>query len=717
MRWFVFCLALMTSGLALAAGPEADIPNTGRCEFDTLPNRSAPYWNVDNLEYPAASITVEDLGQNNHAVRVGRPDGTEAGRYTITLRGSTHDFDPTHVGRKNSVTIRLAARYEGTVMLAASIPGSGILVDLGRQRCTLRMRVGSDDKVVDQTDRIRELVPGWKTADLHRYTLEWTPGPDPANLPCRFLVDGKLVAEFQGHPRPIPFDPTLEISFENGRGTGLIDSVEWSLNGGQAKPGSTFVVERGIRQLFLDTVGIESTEGLTETVHQPRRHPGNPVLRGEHPWEATASVYGTMLYDRDKKQFRLWYLCTPAPPVDGRKWLEVGGYRRVPHCTLLAYAESPDAIQWSKPVLNQLSFEGSKANNLIDIGIDNPEGVGIFQDTVDPDPARRFKAFFWDRRLAPPDDNTGVPPQLLKTPTDPPGLEEAQRSGGMWVAFSPDGIRWKTAGPVLPHASDTTHTIVFHPRRQVYLGYGRMGFGRTVALTESADAITWTEPRRVLSCDQDDGPQGQIYGMPVDLYEQLFLGMFWMYREGTDAKIDTQLAVSRDGRRWRRVAKRQTFLANGPDGAWDDGMSRAGRGINVVDDTIYLHYSMVNGPHRSAKFPQVERKFPGAIGLVTLRRDGFVSLDAGGEGGTLVTKTFPFPGGRLHFNYHSPEHPVMVEWLDAAGSVITRGTAPRGDRLREPVEGLEEIGRIAEGTAVRLRVSLRGGQIYSWWLE
>ncbi|MCY2963653.1 MAG: hypothetical protein NT069_08400, partial [Planctomycetota bacterium] len=267
--------------------------------------------------------------------------------------------------------------------------------------------------------------------------------------------------------------------------------------------------------------------------------------------------------------------------------------------------------------------EGSKRNNLIDIGIDNPEGVGVLHDVADPDPERRFKAFFWDRRLTPPDDPTGIDGTLREVPLDPPDLNDARRAGGMWVAFSPDGVRWKTVGPVLPHGSDTTHTILFDPRRKKYLGFGRMGFGRTVALSESDDALSWTEPRRVLSCDEQDGPGGQIYGMPTDLYEGVYLGMFWMYREGTDAKIDTQLALSRDGRRWRRVADRQTFLANGPDGAWDDGMSRAGRGICVVGETIYLHYSMVNGPHRSAKFPKVDRKFPGAIGLVTLRRDGF----------------------------------------------------------------------------------------------
>ena len=114
----------------------------------------------------------------------------------------------------------------------------------------------------------------------------------------------------------------------------------------------------------------------------------------------------------------------------------------------------------------------------------------------------------------------------------------------------------------------------------------------------------------MLAGDAKDGPGGQIYGMPTDFYQGLYVGMFWMYREGTDARIDTQLAVSRDGIGWSRVAGRQTFLPNAKEGSWDDGMSRAGRGINVVGDTIYLHYSMVNGPHRSAKFPKPERKYP-----------------------------------------------------------------------------------------------------------
>src|SRR5262245_56314865 len=89
----------------------------------------------------------------------------------------------------------------------------------------------------------------------------------------------------------------------------------------------SFVVVKGVRQLFLDDRGIEKADGLKRVVNRPKRYADNPIVKGEHSWEkASASVYGTMLYDATAKQFRLWYLCSPAPPSSGRKWVEVGGY-------------------------------------------------------------------------------------------------------------------------------------------------------------------------------------------------------------------------------------------------------------------------------------------------------------------------------------------------------------------------------------------------------
>ncbi|MBM4067704.1 MAG: exo-alpha-sialidase [Planctomycetes bacterium] len=481
-----------------------------------------------------------------------------------------------------------------------------------------------------------------------------------------------------------------------------------------------FAVKPGVRQLCLDDVGIEKIDHLQRVVNQPRRHPANPVLKGEHPWEKmSASVYGTMLYDANAKLFRLWYLCSPAPPSSGRKWVEVGGYRRVTNCTLLAYATSKNGVQWDKPKLNQLSFEGSKKNNLLDIGIDNPEGVGVLHAPHEKDPARRYVAFFWDRRLTPPDDPTGVDEKLAKVQKEPTGLTERQRAGGMWVAFSPDGIVWKTHGPVLPQGSDTTHTILYDAKLKRYVAFGRMGFGRTVARTESDDGLKWSDPKLVLACDGKDGPGGQIYGMPTDLYEGLYVGMFWMYREGTDARIDTQLAVSRDGTVWNRAAGRQTFLANAPEGSWDDGMSRAGRGINVVGDTIYLHYSMVNGPHRSPKFPKVERKFPGAIGLVTLRRDGFVSLDAQDKAGTLMTRPFVLSAGELHINADTAAGTLQVAVCDESGKSIKGFEQSRQIRSSRTDVVVSWKGAKLEslrGQTVRLRFTLQRGKLFSYWL-
>lgn len=49
------------------------------------------------------------------------------------------------------------------------------------------------------------------------------------------------------------------------------------------------------RHLFLDLHDLTRIERLHRRVHQPQRHPQNPILRGENPWEAVASLYGTVL--------------------------------------------------------------------------------------------------------------------------------------------------------------------------------------------------------------------------------------------------------------------------------------------------------------------------------------------------------------------------------------------------------------------------------------
>ena len=722
--WFTLFGRACTTGMA-----GEDVENIGRCEFDALSHLAAPFWNLDNLEYPAEAISIEPIEAGNRGLRIGDRRGGQSGRYTITLRDSTHDWNPAEVDAWHSVTVRIAADYRGTAMIAVAVPGGGALLDIGHGNCLLWQRVGDADIKQDETATVRSKIADWRAADLHRYTIEWRPTGRRHEMPCRLWIDGQLIKEFRGHDREAVFDSTLEISLENGAGTALIDYVEWNLNSGAKKPQASFQVQRGVRQLFLDDLGIAELDGVSRRVHQPTRHPESPVLRGEHPWEkSSTSVYGTMLYDVESRKFRLWYLCSPAPPASGRKWVEVGGYRRVTGCTLLAYAESADGVHWTKPSLGQLSFEGSQENNLLAIGIDNPEGVGVLLDRWDPDPQRRYKAFFWDRRLPPPDDPIGVDERLSRVPVDPSDLTEAQRAGGMWVAFSPDGIRWVTHGPVLPQGSDTTHSILFDPIRRRYLGYGRMGFGRTVALSESDNGLDWSAPRRVLACDLADGPGGQIYGMPVDRYEGLFIGMFWMYREGTDAKIDTQLALSRDGRRWTRVAERQTFLPNGPDGAWDDGMSRVGRGFNLISaemaadapgllpDTIYMHYSMVNGPHRSPKFPKVERRFPSAVGLVTLRRDGFVSLSAEASAGSVTTRAFVLPSARLFVNVDATDGELQVDLL-SGGELLGSSLPVRGDHRRVAVDGLAEALSRAEGQTVSLRFRMRNASLYSYWFD
>ncbi len=489
------------------------------------------------------------------------------------------------------------------------------------------------------------------------------------------------------------------------RGRKFLYCIEETGRGGSPSDEAAFEVVPGERQLFLDDVGIERTERVRRVVHPPTRHPANPVLRPDTHWERGCQVYGTALYDEAAGRFRMWYLTGPRDR--GLRPLELDGRERAPHTTLAAYAESEDGVHWVKPKLGLFPYDGDTQNNLLGLGRYNCEGISVLHDPRDPDPTRRWKCVYWDHGSGGWEVRDGKP------------FCKAGPEDGWYVAFSPDGIRWTphAGNPVIARYCDTNQNVVYDPRLEKYVGFSRFGFGRRLARSESDDFLTWSEPKLVLECDEADGPGTQIYGAGVDIYEGVYIAMLWIYREGGDGKIDTQLATSRDGVRWTRVGDRATWLALGDDEGWEGGMVRSVERIISRGDELFIYYCGVHGAHSGPKFKKVVRKHPVQIGLLTQRRDGFVSLSAGKERGTVVTRKFRQTGGELLVNADASRGELRVEVLDADGRVVARSTALRGDLPRERVTWKKGGIAGAKGTAVQLRFTLREARLYSYWVQ
>lgn len=450
---------------------------------------------------------------------------------------------------------------------------------------------------------------------------------------------------------------------------------------------------------------VTRCERVTRRLHQAERYPGNPVLVGDNPWEKVASLYGTVLFDESSKLFRMWYLTGPYSDAER---IQVRRREALSNITLCGYATSTDGFHWDKPSLGQLDVEGSAANNLIDIGRTNCEGIAVLHDPDDDDPSRRYKAIYWE--------HGGIDtfrPWKGKT------IWGEGEGDGVWMSFSEDGIHWRDCGanPAIPFGSDTTQSLVRDPYSGQYVAFGRFGKGRRVARSVSDDAVSFSDPDLVLDMDDHDEEHTQFYGMPVDIYEGLYLGFLWVYREGVDGTIDTALATSRDGIHWERTLDRQTFLPLGEAGSWEDGMTRISQRVITVGDQLYFYYGGVDGPHTGRKFETVERRGQSAIGLATLRRDGFVSVDAGSDEGFLLTHPLEL-GDELHINADATHGQIIAEVTDDIGNALPGFTssAVTGDstdvlvRFDQPLTELQ-------GQQSRLKFRLRDSSLFSYWFE
>lgn len=462
----------------------------------------------------------------------------------------------------------------------------------------------------------------------------------------------------------------------------------------------------GEHQLFLDDLGIEKTQGILRNLHPALRYPNNPVLTADQPWEHYCSQYGTVLFDEKAKLFRMWYLTIPRDR--GLRTLDIGhGRIRAPHATLVGYAESRDGLRWTKPNLGQFSFDGNVQNNLLTLGVDNCEGLSVLYEPQDPDPTRCYKAIYWDHGSGGYEERDGKP------------FSKDGPRDGLYAATSADGIHWESVsnGPVIAKYCDTQQNLVFDPRLKRYVAFSRFGMGRVLARSESADLVHWSEPAIVLQCDAQDGPGAQIYGASIDVYEGVYLAMLAIYHEGTDATIDTQLATSRDGVHWTRVAERRVWLSLGDAESWEGGMVRTAPHVIHHGDKLFVFYGGVHGPHNRPGHPPVVRRHRNAIGLIVAQRDRFVSLDSADEG-WILTKPFRFPAGLLHLNLEAQSGDCRVELCeDESQKVLARSLPITGDKLDAAVEWDGDSAAASHGKAVHLRFQLRQAKLFSYWFD
>lgn len=427
-------------------------------------------------------------------------------------------------------------------------------------------------------------------------------------------------------------------------------------------------------------------QAVRRVLHPPEKYKGNPVIVGDGGYVCVARDPQTGL-------FRMWYQTWVRSEIKGRS----GRYA-------IAYAESEDGIDWKRPNLGLFEWQGSKENNIVWTGIRGRRGSSPFLLDI-PERDRHGYRFIM-----------------------------AYREGDTHLIGSQDGIHWDRDSDTSISSvhSDTQNAIVYDPRRDEYVMYCRAkhiyrtfrgpiletGASRRVARMASDELWSeWTsEPQTILVPDEVDARENYnfFYGMPVRIYGGVYWGFLWCFRMNNN--IHTELAFSRDGVRFERLPERPKFLARGPDGSWDDGMVFSGYQWIEMGDEWWMYYAGWDGPHKIRR--DMPPRKPG-IGLVKLRKEGFISMHGPSGGGVLATRKITWPGGPLLVNADAESGELKVRVTDAnrkplAGFDYDDCETFTGDEVAHRVRWKDQaIGQRAGGV-IRLEFFLKDADLYTF---
>ena len=442
-------------------------------------------------------------------------------------------------------------------------------------------------------------------------------------------------------------------------------------------------------QLFIDDYWIAESDQITSTLHTPKKHPNNPLIQGDVPWEEAPYCFGTAIYDEGDSIFKLWY-----------QSYNYG--QQVANRTPILYATSKDGVKWTRPNLGVIEFQGSTDNNIVlqNYGFHDLYSPSVIKDDADPDTNRRYKMIWWDFPLG----------------------DEGYQDDGMCVAFSADGIHWnKYPGNPVLHAKKSEKSIsdvmsVMQDKNTgKFVAYTK-GWAepwpshRQIVRTESSDFIHWSEPEVVIS-HKHNLSDPQSYGMTTSQYGNNYIGLLYSYKKPGDETIDVQLTVSHNNNNWARVADMKTFIPIGKEGIWDDGMIFCTPAFNHGDSTL-IYYSAWDGAHNTKT-----RK--SGIGLATLRLNGFVSLDAKEEG-NITTRILMNTDGPLLVNVDARRGSLRAGLLDINGNPISGYTINdcipiQSDDVSQPVEWKNHNKLPNSSEPIQIRFEITKASLYGFY--
>lgn len=431
--------------------------------------------------------------------------------------------------------------------------------------------------------------------------------------------------------------------------------------------GSTPIALSNNPQLFLDDSIIAHTENVCLDVKQPKKHPSNPLIRADQPWERREiELYGTVLFDNDTQSFRCWYLASASGAFKPEYYI--------------CYAESQDGIHWKKPMVGVDPFGPYKRHNVV---IRGGHGISVIKEPNDPNPDRRYKAV-----------------------------------GGDLAAWSADGIHWTSEN--IRYAvgkNDTCPSMLRWKGQYLYFlrnqepetgtrfvdddtGTNWSGTMRGVGLSTSSDFREWTKKISILRSDERDGfPWGQPHALCVTAYGDVLIGLLPMLHlipaedNNFMGTMDVQLVTSRNGRDWRRVADRAIFMpCDKPQPSFNrkwDSRFHPGSNMFVKDDVVYIYYFGTNVGFGDTKWQEGSSRFgsapparfkelvyskprPFGIGLATLPADRFVSLRPVNWLAESVVRTRPvlLSGKDLIINTDASPENLRVALLDSEAQPI-----------------------------------------------